>query len=179
MLLYFKVFIISLTLVNGLHIHPLRHLSASSILSVSEIIKNTYTNSLLTHPLLTNCGTAGFLAVCSDFVSQNIEIASEKKIAQNTSNDQKISNSRTSLSFYRSSCMFVYGFVVLGWWVTQWFNILNGIIPKDGITWLGAIMKIFINQLFMSPFLNTLFFGYVIFTRGNFSNLIKEFTRFF
>ena len=90
--------------------------------------------------------------------------------------DDKKKISRGQFSLYRSLCMSVYGAVVLGWFVSQWFQFLNNLIPRDGITIGRVILKVFINQLIMSPFLNSLFFGYVIFTRDFTSTLTQKYT---
>jgi Mpv17 / PMP22 family len=125
-------------------------------------LKNNYVSSLSTNPMLTNVATAGVLAVCSDCISQNIEIAGAKKLKE-----------VRPFSFYRSFCMSVYGASVLGWFVSHWFNFLNYLVPKQDITLPRVFLKVFINQLCMSPFLNSLFFGYVIFTR-DFKNSLGQ-----
>ena len=69
--------------------------------------------------------------------------------------------------------MSVYGAVILGWFVSYWFRFLNFLVPRDGITLPKVFLKVAINQLIMSPFLNSLFFGYVILTR-DLTNSLSE-----
>lgn len=165
--------------------------SASSSIVRSSILslQKSYLNSLKTAPLLTNMVTASILSVCSDCVSQSIELSSFRNKDEGTTNvgnqvnvshqydnkDDKKKISRGQFSFYRSLCMSVYGAVVLGWFVSLWFQFLNNLIPRDGITVGRVIKKVFTNQLIMSPFLNTLFFGYVIFTRDFRSTLTEKY----
>jgi hypothetical protein len=61
--------------------------------------------------------------------------------------------------------MSAYGAVVYGWLITYWFKFLNHIVPQEGITFALIIKKVFINQFFMSPILNSMFFTYVTITR--------------
>jgi hypothetical protein len=166
--------------------------SASSSIIKSGVLslQKSYLHSLKTAPLLTNMVTASILSVCSDCVSQSIELSSfRNKVEgttivegpvsvshQNNNEDNKKKISRGQFSFYRSLCMSVYGAFVLGWFVSQWFQFLNNLIPRDGITIGRVILKVFINQLIMSPFLNSLFFGYVIFTRDFTSTLTQKYT---
>ena len=166
--------------------------SASSSIVGSGILslQKSYLNSLKTAPLLTNMVTASILSVCSDCVSQSIELSSFQNKSVVTTNvesqvnvshqynnkDDKKKISRGQFSFYRSLCMSVYGAIVLGWLVSQWFQFLNNLIPRDGITIGRVIQKVFINQLIMSPFLNSLFFCYVIFTRDFTSTLTQKYT---
>jgi hypothetical protein len=69
--------------------------------------------------------------------------------------------------------MFIYGGSVLGWLFSLWLSFLNNLIPREEITLPKVLLKVFINQLIMSPFLNSLFFGYVILTR-DFKNTIPQ-----
>lgn len=131
-----------------------------------SLVKSAYISSLSTRPMLTNCATAGVLSVCSDFVSQNIEISNQKRLSTSLTK-VKSGYTKLSFSFYRSFCMFSYGFFVLGWFVTHWFSFLDYLVPTQGITFPKALKKIAINQICMAPILNGFFFAYVIFTRGN------------
>jgi len=63
--------------------------------------------------------------------------------------------------------MALYGAVISGWMITYWFKFLNWVIPTKDITARRAFFKVCINQIIMSPGLNTFFFGYVTFTRKN------------
>jgi len=148
-------------------------------------LQKSYVNSLTVAPLFTNMITASVLSVCSDCISQSIEFAFQNNTVSSTYNiarlnvrhkykdDNKRLN-RGHYSYYRSLSMSMYGAVVLGWFVSLWFKFLNNLIPREGITIRSVLLKVFINQLIMSPFLNTLFFGYVIFTRDFKSSLIQK-----
>jgi Mpv17 / PMP22 family len=130
-----------------------------------------YVKSLQTRPFVTNIATASSLSVLSDSISQHFE---RSKAADGSStgvvDSGKQSGSATvsrkpGHSFYRSLCMSIYGAVVYGWLIIYWFKFLNWLVPVEGMTMLKALKKVFINQLVMSPLLNSLFFTYVIFTR--------------
>jgi hypothetical protein len=151
MMLFKVAFLTMLVVTNSLSLHiPIK------------VIKDAYVTSLNTRPMLTNCATAGILAACSDFISQNIEIANQKRLQIKDPGPKN----PPSFSIYRSFCMFNYGFFVLGWFVTHWFRFLNYLIPREDITVFKALKKIAINQICMSPVLNSFFFAYIIFTRG-------------
>ena len=62
--------------------------------------------------------------------------------------------------------MFAWGVVMTGLVVTLWFRFLSQVFP--GATRAAPatlVAKVAVNQAVMSPFLNTLFFGWVILTR--------------
>ena len=63
--------------------------------------------------------------------------------------------------------MSVYGAVVSGLFVTKWFQLLNQMIPPP-MNPARLVWKVFVNQFFMSPLLNTLFFSWVVLTRDGF-----------
>lgn len=134
-----------------------------SILSVGK----TYSKCLQAQPLITNMITASGLCVFSDSISQYFERLKEvddiKKGAVLVS--QPIENSPKH-SLYRSFCMSAYGAVVYGWLITYWFKFLNHLVPQEGITFYLILKKVFINQFFMSPILNSMFFTYVTVTRN-------------
>lgn len=137
-------------------------------------LQMSYIRSLNKAPLITNMLTASTLAVCSDCISQNIELSNKNnsiKLTNNLDNQKE----QIRFSFYRSFCMSLYGAFILGWFVTIWFKFLNHLIPREGITLNKVILKVFINQILMSPFLNSLFFGYVILTRDFNNNLQQKF----
>jgi hypothetical protein len=70
--------------------------------------------------------------------------------------------------------MGVYGATVYGWLITYWFKLLNSIVPQENITFLLVLKKVTINQFFMSPILNSLFFTYVTLTRELKSDLTQK-----
>lgn len=149
----------------------------TNTIPILSSLQKSYINSLTNAPLTTNIITAGLLSVCSDTVSQNIEMFNKNKnnnenILKDMNKKEKENNS-LKFSVYRSFCMSIYGSFVLGWFVSLWFSFLNSIIPRKDITLSKVLLKVFINQLVMSPFLNGLFFGYVIMTR-DFKNTIKQ-----
>jgi len=61
--------------------------------------------------------------------------------------------------------MSVWGFLISGLLCSYWFKLLNSIFPPEGLTLAGALKKVFVNQLIMSPGLNGLFFAFTTFTR--------------
>mmetsp|Transcript_3677 Transcript_3677/g.3831 ORF Transcript_3677/g.3831 Transcript_3677/m.3831 type:complete len:222 (-) Transcript_3677:599-1264(-) len=132
----------------------------TSILSVGK----SYSKCLQAQPLVTNMVTASGLCVLSDSISQYFERLKEasdiKKGAALISTENV-----PKYSIYRSFCMSAYGAVVYGWLITYWFKFLNHIVPQEGITFALIIKKVFINQFFMSPILNSMFFTYVTITR--------------
>jgi hypothetical protein len=136
-------------------------------LSLSPSILNvgkTYSKALQAQPLITNMITASGLCVLSDSISQYCERLKEvndiKKGAALVSTE-----TISKYSIYRSFCMSAYGAIVYGWLITYWFKLLNHIVPQEGITFALILKKVFINQFFMSPILNSMFFTYVTITR--------------
>ena len=143
-------------------------------------IISSYQNLLTSKPLLTNMITASVLAVASDSVSQKIERITPKQQInlvqknENKSPSNGVQQIQLNHSYYRSSTMAIYGALVFGAFVTYWMKILNGWFPLHGMTLQRLLVKIFVNQLFMSPFLNALFFSWVVFTRDFKSSLVEK-----
>lgn len=132
----------------------------------SSCVINKYSEYLSIHPKLTNIVTASALCILSDTVAQSIE-----------RNSKNVSNN-TNHSYYRSFFMGIYGAFVFGHFVIFWYRFLNYLIPSEGITPNKIFQKVLINQICMSPSLNTFFFGYVILTRDFTSSLSQKFINF-
>jgi Mpv17 / PMP22 family len=133
-----------------------------------------YSKCLQAQPLLTNVITASALCVLSDFISQSFE---RSKANASFESDRILGKTTSSVprhSLYRSLCMGVYGATVYGWLITYWFKLLNSIVPQENITFLLVLKKVTINQFFMSPILNSLFFTYVTLTRELKSDLAQK-----
>ena len=128
-------------------------------------IWNHYAQSLYSKPLMTNMLTAASLTVVSDSLSQRYERRIVLSNSANTTN-----NSNVKHSFYRSFCMSIYGSTIYGLFITHWFTFLNSLIPQESLTFQKALLKVLINQIIMSPTLNTLFFAYVALTRDPMSS---------
>lgn len=136
-----------------------------------NLIGKGYQKCLHSNPLLTNMVTASVLSVCSDAISQKME-RNKIKIASQPSSKNKYSTQTNNIAVvipahnsYRSLTMAIYGALVSGMIVSLWFRFLNGLISPKDISGRGIALKVFINQLVMSPFLNTAFFSWVVFTR--------------
>lgn len=145
-------------------------LPKSVILSLS----NQYSGCLLTHPLLTNVLTASSLCVLSDSISQSFERSNQRSALVKSTETEVIPRAAEGHSWYRSFCMSVYGATVYGWLITYWFKFLNRLVPQENITFALVIKKVLINQLFMSPLLNGMFFTYVTLTRDVTSTISRK-----
>ena len=143
-------------------------LPKSAILSIS----NKYSGYLLTHPLLTNVLTASGLCVLSDSISQSFERLNQQPAVDSLIG--KMEPAAFGHSWYRSFCMSIYGATVYGWLITYWFKFLNRLVPQENITFALVLKKVFINQLFMSPLLNGMFFTYVTATRDVTSTISQK-----
>ena len=156
-----------------LSLHSLNQVEALSIELPKRLIytlSTEYSKSLKLRPLLTNVITASSLCVVSDSISQAFERSKANAISRNaTQNDVQ------THSWYRSLCMSIYGATVYGWLITYWFKILNHLVPQEGITFALVLKKVTINQFFMSPILNSLFFTYVTATRDINTTLRQKF----
>ena len=122
-----------------------------------------YKAALSKYPLPTNMITAGSLSVLSDSISQKIErLNVEKQVSES-----KLTISKKSKhSFERSLAMFFYGFTISGGFVYLWFRFLNNLIPTSASSSIVQVAKkVAVNQIVMSPILNSMFFAWVIFTR--------------
>ncbi len=127
------------------------HGGSTSCLTMNPV--NAYNTVLTSHPLITNMMTAGALSVVSDAVTQRIE--REKNI------------NIKAHSYYRSTTMFIYGFIISGGLVSKWFRFLNALFPTSARgPPLRVGQKLFVNQVVMSPILNGLFFSWVVMTRN-------------
>ena len=120
-----------------------------------------YVRSLNQFPTTTNIVTASALCVVSDAISQS----AERRAASAASTSTLTTAAAKPHSFYRSLCMSVYGAVVYGFVCMHWLRFLNTLVPQKNITPLLVVKKVMINQAIMSPFLNSLFFTWVSFTR--------------
>lgn len=124
-----------------------------------------YKQALAAKPLITNMVTAGSLSAMSDSITQKAE-----KMGTDPNNAESHSH-----NYYRSATMFVYGLFVSGWFVSEWFKILNRWIPTDASSnLLLVIKKVVVNQICMSPILNSLFFIWVGATRGGLDTNIQD-----
>ena len=148
--------------------------SLSSPRTITLAISREYSKCLQAQPLLTNVITASALCVLSDFISQSFERSKAKASFESDRILGKMTSSVPRHSLYRSLCMGVYGATVYGWLITYWFKLLNSIVPQENITFLLVLKKVTINQFFMSPILNSLFFTYVTLTRELKSNLSQK-----
>lgn len=119
--------------------------------SLSPLV--AYTTTLQKWPLATNIVTASMITVCSDSISQAIERFNNRGKAVCVHHSWK-----------RSLNMAVYGSAVSGAFIFNWFKFLDKLVPVP-LTFPRVCYKIFVNQFFMAPFLSSLFFAWVIFTR--------------
>ena len=120
------------------------------------LILDTYRTALAARPLVTNMVTASVLSVFSDSVAQHLE--SNSSPAQHRTHD-----------WQRALAMATFGAFVYGAFVQYWFRFLNSfaalrVVPGD---WPAVCRRVAVNQACMSPFLNSLFFAWVVFTRSS------------
>lgn len=164
---------------DGLHLSP--------AVKLGGYVAHKYMESLNSQPFVTNIITASALSVLSDAISQRVETSGRNTASSNAKGISIESPSPEvkglpipikdrSHSFYRSFCMSIYGAVIFGWLVTYWFKFLNSLVPPETITLPRALLKVSINQVVMSPLLNSLFFGYVILVRDLSSTLREKLT---
>lgn len=138
----------------------------SKLSTLGSSLFNQYSACLVSHPMVTNVLTASALAVVADAVAQKIERSAEAK---------KNPSIALHHSFYRSVCISLYGAAVFGYFVQFWYRFLDMIVPKThGMNMAKIATKVAINQLCMSPTLNTLFFTFVTFTRDSSSSLTEK-----
>ena len=116
-----------------------------------------YRSALTAAPLITNCVTSSGLSVVSGAIAQKIE----RRDCPVPNNPQH--------SISRSFWMSIWGFGFSGLILSHWFVILNSYFPADGLTLVGAVKKVFVNQLVLSTCLNTLFFIFTTYTRADLS----------
>jgi len=130
-----------------------RNIAMVSPLGVVSPLVRMYCESLTKAPLVTNCVTAATLSVCSDAIAQKMEVTSASK-EQTFSTGVNVFPYDVSRGLWMSG----WGFVISGLFVHFWFMFLNSLFPVEGLTLVGALKKVFVNQFFMSPGLNSLFF---------------------
>lgn len=137
--------------------HPLGLIAMASPLSVLRPASSFYCDALIRHPIVTNCATAAALSVASDTVAQGLE----------RSGGRTPGTAAGRHDTSRSAWMAVWGYTVPGLMVHYWFVFLNGLFPVAGLTLAGALRKVAVNQVVMSPLMNALFFAFATFTRGD------------
>jgi len=141
-------------------------------------VVSLYCAVLARHPIATNCATAATLSVVSDTIAQTLERRGGKDndkddpvvvvVANtNTNTTPRQEQPRKQHNVVRSAWMALWGCVMSGWMIHYWFLFLNGLFPVEGLTLVGALKKVTVNQLVMSPGLNSLFFAFVTYTRGD------------
>lgn len=145
-----------------------------SLNSIECSVIDAYRSLLQTHTLKTNIITASLLTVTSDAITQSIERfgMSKSLVEKFPSSSSSLSSKSTSRlisteqkhDYYRSFTMLLYGGAVFGAFVTYWFKFLSWLVPVTDFA--SVVRKVLVNQVFMSPFLNALFFTYVILTRN-------------
>lgn len=112
--------------------------------------------------------TASIISVTSDAISQTIErrqAAALSKTSRPASSAPAPATMQQGHDLYRSLTMSVYGAVVFGAFVSWWFSVLSRMVGP--VTDLQSVLrKVLVNQVFMSPFLNALFFAWVTLTRS-------------
>jgi len=123
------------------------------------LILDAYRSALAARPLITNMLTASALSVLSDSVAQQME---------SNSTPPQQHPSRTH-DWQRALAMATFGAFVYGAFVQYWFRFLNSfaalrVVPGD---WPAVCRRVAVNQACMSPFLNSLFFAWVVFTRND------------
>ena len=114
----------------------------------------SYTNLLARAPLRTNMVTAACLAMTSDAVAQRLCVDTEAKLDECAVYD-----------YPRTAWMALWGSVVSGAMLQQWFVLLRYLFPLYKTSNWQLAGKVFVNQLVMSPGLNAGFFAFVILTR--------------
>jgi hypothetical protein len=134
-----------------------------------ETMLETYRQLLRSHPLQTNMVTASVLTLASDCISQTLE----RSVALSSTN-LSAQQQQQQHNFQRSAAMGIYGAVVFGAFVTWWFRILSRWVPVAAGDLKAVVRKVLVNQFFMSPFLNTLFFTWVVFTRKPFASTLSQ-----
>lgn len=134
-----------------------------------------YRSLLRSHPLRTNMVTASLISVTSDAISQTIErrqavLTRTSRPASSAPPSSALQGAFELLSkkqghdYYRSLTMSVYGAAVFGAFVSWWFSVLSCLVPVTDLR--SVLLKVLVNQFFMSPFLNSLFFAWVTLTRN-------------
>ena len=115
----------------------------------------SYTNLLARAPLRTNMVTAACLAMTSDAVAQRLCVDTEAKLDE----------CAPSYDYPRTAWIALWGSVVSGAMLQQWFVLLRYLFPLYKTSNWQLAGKVFVNQLVMSPGLNAGFFAFVILTR--------------
>ena len=115
------------------------------------LLGSSYTNALTAAPLLTTAVTASSLSVLSDGLSQGVELRGK--------------NVPASWDVERSAWQAVWGGAIAGVMLFYWYRLLAFLFPRARTSVTQLVLKVFTNQLIMSPGLNGGFFAFVIFTR--------------
>jgi hypothetical protein len=131
-----------------------------SPLSLLKPAAKLYCSSLATAPIVTNCLTAAALSITSDAIAQNFERTSSTKEASGAVCGAKH-------DYARSAWMGLWGYSIAGLLVHYWFVFLNRLFPAAGLTFVGALKKVTVNQIVMSPLLNSMFFSFTTYTRSD------------
>ena len=142
-----------------------RRIAMVSPLSILKPVAASYCQSLATAPLLTNCLTASALSVTSDAIAQRVE--RQKSTPPPAARKWSPGAFVARHDFSRSVWMSAWGFTISGLLVHYWFIFLNGLFPVAGLTLAGALKKVTVNQIVMSPLLNAMFFAFTTYTRGD------------
>ena len=112
-----------------------------------------YGNALASSPLSTNVATAATLSVISDGVAQRIAPLKDT------------TDRPATWDVARSAWIFVWGAAVSGYVFYHWFGLLATLYPDARTSLRQLLLKVFTNQLVLSPCSNAGFFAFVILTR--------------
>ena len=134
-----------------------RRIAAATTLrgGFGSALLESYTNLLAKAPLRTNMVTAACLAMTSDAVAQRLCVDTEAKLDE----------CAPSYDYPRTAWIALWGSVVSGAMLQQWFVLLRWLFPLYKTSNWQLAGKVFVNQLVMSPGLNAGFFAFVILTR--------------
>lgn len=149
-------------------------------------VLDAYRGLLATHPLKTNMATASILSITSDAIAQSMErrklrqqgpgLVLQPKAQAHAVQPKAQVHAVPRHDYQRSLAMGFYGATVFGAFVCEWFKLLSWMCPTTPGDWGSILRKVGVNQLFMSPFLNALFFSWVTFTRNPLSPLSTKLT---
>jgi len=140
-------------------------------------VLDAYRGLLATHPLKSNMATASILSITSDAIAQSMERRKLRQQGPGLVLQPKAQvHAVPRHDYQRSLAMGFYGATVFGAFVCEWFKLLSWMCPTTPGDWGSILRKVGVNQLFMSPFLNALFFSWVTFTRNPLSPLSTKLT---
>lgn len=111
-----------------------------------------YMAALASAPLATNMATAGTLSLVADGLAQRLTASSSSVQA-------------SSWDYPRSAWIVLWGTVVSGFCMSKWFALLARLYPTARTSNVAFALKLFTNQIFLSPGLNSGFFTFCILTR--------------